>query len=183
MKHKTWNILVVLIFVFDRVLKLYFQRLPDGTVFSFLPDLEFGYHLNPSLFFFPAWRFIPWVALMVLIGLVSWYGVGVAARRGVVSRFCKFYRITTITTPPHYTGRHTATHTPLLPILLGGLSNVYDRFAFGGVIDYVEILGFATINLADILILAGLVFLFDSMRHSADYSKNARGRRSMNHEL
>lgn len=43
--------------------------------------------------------------------------------------------------------------------MLGGMSNVFDRFAHGGVIDYVEILGLVTINLADIMILIGLILI------------------------
>lgn len=154
---------ILIIFISDQVLKYYFRNLLSGEVFSFLPGLKFSYSLNPSLFFFPAWSFIPWLALIILIILVLWYGIGVAARIGIVSRFSLLNRITT---PPHYTSRYTATHTQLLPIILGGLSNVFDRLAYGGVVDYVEISSIARINLADILILAGLLGLIFKTKKS-----------------
>ena len=134
------DLLAVAGFIADRVLKFIAEHLPPGKVFAFVPGFNFGYYLNPALFFFPAWKFIPYLALIVLIALTSWYGVGIATRSG---------------------GRHAATYTTLLPILLGGISNVFDRFAYGGVIDYAHILNIATLNLADILILLGLVFLFN----------------------
>lgn len=117
-------------FFADRLLKWYAQSLPEsGAAFSLGP-IKFGYYLNPALFFFPAWSWIPWVALVVLIVLATSY----------VLRSTSFQKF-------------------LFPILLGGISNVFDRFAYGGVIDYVGIFGLATINLADILIFAGLAVL------------------------
>ncbi len=120
-------IVAVLSITADRFLKWYAQSLPDGMAFSFFPGLKFGYFLNPSLFFFPAWRFIPWLALTVLTAFII---------------YCVI---------------HTAYSQSHLLILLGGISNVFDRFAYEGVIDYVSIARFATINLADILIVFGLI--------------------------
>lgn len=130
MKHRTWSMVAVACVILDRVLKWYAQSLPDGTAFSFFPGLDFGYFLNPALFFFPAWRWIPWVALVVLLMLTTYYLL-----------------------------RSTSSRDTFVMILLGGLSNVFDRFVYGGVIDYVHILGIATINLADILIFMGLLIL------------------------
>lgn len=125
--------------IVDRLLKSYAQGLPEGTAFSFFPGLEFGYVLNSGLFFFPAWRFIPWLALAVLITLFVF----------LIGHFIANWKFEI----------GNSRHRALLCVLLGGASNVFDRFAYGGVIDYVNIFGLATINLADILIFAGLLIL------------------------
>lgn len=46
----------------------------------------------------------------------------------------------------------------ILAILFGGISNFYDRFTYGFVIDYVKVHN-AIINIADILIVTGLIAL------------------------
>ena len=120
--------LFIIFFFADRAAKWYAMSLPaSGPAFS-LGQINIGYYLNPSLFFFPAWRWIPWAALVILILLTTYYLLLTTSARNV-----------------------------LLPIMLGGASNVFDRFTYGGVIDYVEIFGLATINIADILILLGLL--------------------------
>ena len=124
------DLLAVAGFIADRVLKFIAEHLPPGKVFAFAPGLHFGYYLNPALFFFPAWQWIPWVALIVLIALTTYYIL-----------------------------HTTYSHIPLLLILLGGTSNVFDRFAYNGVIDYIEIFKLATINIADIMILAGILII------------------------
>src|SRR3989344_8236230 len=50
-------------------------------------------------------------------------------------------------------------------IILGGLSNLFDRFMYdGGVIDYIFIIPFAPFNLADGLIVIGIVWYLWSER-------------------
>lgn len=126
-------------FFTDRFFKWYAQSLPEsGAAFSLGP-IHFGYYLNPALFFFPAWGWIPWVALAVLVTLLA-FSILYFIRNGKL-------------------GIRNSYHQALFPILLGGISNVFDRFAYGGVIDYVTIFGLATINLADILIFTGLILI------------------------
>ncbi|MDO8505340.1 MAG: signal peptidase II [bacterium] len=128
--------LVVILFFADRLLKWYAQSLPETGAAFLLGPFQFGYYLNPSLFFFPAWRFIPYLALIVL-GTLSAF---------VIWNFIGNWKL-------EIGNLH---HQALFFILLGGVSNVFDRFAYGGVIDYVNILHMVTINLADILIVTGL---------------------------
>lgn len=48
----------------------------------------------------------------------------------------------------------------LISILVGGLNNLYDRIAYGHVIDYILLFGRSAVNLSDALILIGLLGLF-----------------------
>lgn len=47
----------------------------------------------------------------------------------------------------------------LLTIILGASSNLYDRFKFGYVIDYLDLKYFTVFNLADAMIVMGMIFL------------------------
>lgn len=55
----------------------------------------------------------------------------------------------------------------LLAIILGALSNWLDRLLYGYVVDYLEILKLSVVNLADILISLGVIYLLFST-----YKKN-----------
>ncbi len=48
---------------------------------------------------------------------------------------------------------------PLLLILGGGASNVFDRFVYGGAIDMFSVPGFTIFNLSDIALLGGAFYL------------------------
>lgn len=45
----------------------------------------------------------------------------------------------------------------LIPIILGGASNVFDRFVYGGVIDMIHVPRLFTANIADLLIFLGII--------------------------
>lgn len=53
----------------------------------------------------------------------------------------------------------------LLVILLGAGSNIVDRFLYGGVVDYLQIVFPSVINLADVMVVGGVVGLFLSSKH------------------
>jgi signal peptidase II len=44
-------------------------------------------------------------------------------------------------------------------IILGAMSNLYDRIIFGFVIDYFDLMYFTIFNLADVMVFCGVVFL------------------------
>ena len=54
-------------------------------------------------------------------------------------------------------GLPTLARSGLLLIVLGGVSNAFDRFVFGYVVDYIELLfvRFAIFNVADIMVCVG----------------------------
>lgn len=46
---------------------------------------------------------------------------------------------------------------PLMALVLsGGMSNIIDRLSFGGVVDYIDLGGFSTVNLCDLVICGAL---------------------------
>lgn len=125
----------------DRYLKYQAWSQRSAAPQSLVPGIETGFFPNPTLFFLPVWSGWRFVSLGVLSSLVLFYIV-----RVVQGKY------------------HESPYTPYaslgwLLILAGGFSNVWDRWSYGGVIDIVYILGIATFNLADILILMGLLFL------------------------
>ncbi len=44
-------------------------------------------------------------------------------------------------------------------IAIGSISNIFDRLRYGFVIDYLDLRYFATLNLADIMISAGVIYI------------------------
>jgi lipoprotein signal peptidase len=50
-------------------------------------------------------------------------------------------------------------------IILGGASNIFDRLFYGYTIDYIAFLNFSFFNLADGMILAGIVLLLVANRN------------------
>lgn len=49
--------------------------------------------------------------------------------------------------------------SPLILIIGGGASNVFDRFAYGGVIDMIIIPGISVFNIADIALVGGSAWI------------------------
>lgn len=44
-------------------------------------------------------------------------------------------------------------------IILGGVSNIFDRLFYGYTIDYINFFNFSFFNLADIMLIAGIILL------------------------
>lgn len=65
--------------------------------------------------------------------------------------------------------RHTLIELGCLALLLGGVSNLLDRIFRGAVIDYIDIAdSFSVFNLADMLILWGVVLIGIDLWHTRD---------------
>jgi signal peptidase II len=48
----------------------------------------------------------------------------------------------------------------LIAIAAAGVSNVLDRFLYGGVVDYIHVMNFPVFNAADAIITVGVLFEF-----------------------
>jgi lipoprotein signal peptidase len=126
----------VILFASDRLAKWYAQAAlsQDGGA-VLLPGLNFGYFLNPGLVF-------------------STFGPTVA----VIASALAFGALAALAL---HQGRKLAPPLPpralcsFLLIASGGISNIFDRLAHGGVIDYI-LFARSAWNIADIMILAGL---------------------------
>lgn len=95
--------------------------------------LRFGAYLNERYFF--AWR-IP-----VLLGQLA----VTMALVGLLWLVIKWWR------------QKSVNYQPVLWLtILGAMSNVYDRWVYGGVLDYFEIGMLPVFNLADLMIVGGL---------------------------
>ncbi|MEI6596768.1 MAG: signal peptidase II [bacterium] len=55
--------------------------------------------------------------------------------------------------------KEIALEVGLLMVILGASSNLYDRLKYGFVVDYFDLKYFTVFNLADFLIVAGVLFL------------------------
>lgn len=63
---------------------------------------------------------------------------------------------------------------PLALICAGAISNLIDRLLYNGVVDYIEILILPVFNIADVLIVVGVILLFIFEIHK--YVEDSEGR-------
>jgi len=121
----------VLAFVADRLLKWSVMHIGVGW-----GPVSFSLYENAGLMFSIP---VPYANLLVGISVVVYCGLigGLAALTYRGSRF----------TPP------------LFLITLGATSNLYDRLAHGAIIDFLIFFGRSAINLADVMIVVGLVLI------------------------
>ncbi len=131
--------LPVLLLAGDRLAKWYAQAaLSSNGGAVLLPGLEYGYFLNTGLAFSTFGPMIAIVASVLAFGALAVFGLRLGWKRGSPM-------------PPR-------SFASFLLIALGGASNVFDRIANGGVIDYI-LFARSAWNIADIMILAGLALM------------------------
>ncbi len=96
--------------------------------------VEFALFLNKGIAFsLPLPPALFWPLAVVAAAAVFWFGFGPASRRSRLTR-------------------------PLaVAVLLGGLSNLIDRWMLGATIDYLIFFRVSAVNLADLLIIVGLI--------------------------
>ena len=141
--------------VFDRLLKWHsFAALPgEGAVL--LPGFEYKYFLNSGLAFSLFNNLFAIIAsLVAALALVLW----------LVWKLRRDPRW--ILSPTNLTG--------VLLIAFGGASNLFDRFYFGGVRDYLLFFSRSAWNIADIMILAGILLLILKRDSKGGLSHNER---------
>ena len=125
-------------FTFDRLLKQVAATLPSGKAIEAIPGfLSFGfttnYRIALSLPLEGAW--LNYVISLIVLGVI-------------------YKLIKSINT-----GGRAGEILAWSAILLGASSNLYDRFRYGYVIDYLEISYLTALNIADLLISGGAIYL------------------------
>lgn len=133
-------------FVVDRVLKYVALEMDGGSVALLGETARFSLFMNDVMAFgLPV--SVEWTRVL---SLVIFVGVLFLAIRGV--RKSKWE-----------TGA-------LLLVLSGALSNLFDRFYYGFVVDYIDIYQWSVFNLADVLIIGGIVLLMLYRPHKHEVS-------------
>jgi lipoprotein signal peptidase len=124
----------------DRIAKWYATAAlpPEGV--ALFPGVRFVFFKNPGLVFSLSVHEVAWV--VSVIALIALVVVTIVAWRRSSARVLE---------PRRFAAG--------ISIALGGLSNVTDRLFFGGVTDYLVLFARSAINIADIMILAGIVLL------------------------
>ncbi|MEK7211662.1 MAG: signal peptidase II [Patescibacteria group bacterium] len=139
---KKYFFIAAAILIFDRILKILSARSP-GKIFLIPDVLSFDYYLNRGLAFsirFPR-------GLTIFISLIFLALIVYFVRRA-------------------YAGREPRQFFFWLLIFFGAGSNFFDRAAYGGTIDYLNFFGVSFVNLADGMILAGIIILLFKIKKS-----------------
>lgn len=133
-KRSSWYLLLPFtVFIIDRFIKLQFWRSPELEI-SLIPRfLRLALHKNYGIGFslqFPQTLTII-LSFVLIIALISWL-----IKSG-----------------------NKKTKLALVLILTGAVSNLIDRFFYGFVVDYISLFNISFINLSDLSIFAGIIFL------------------------
>ena len=148
--------IALLLFLTDRVLKYSALRAPSEGLFVFkneIAQIGFKYSANPGMAFgIPMPNYLIIAASVVIIGAVIWWMARLKSprandvREGLAKARFPFIRF--------------KNSKLLLAILLAGaLSNLFDRIAYGHVIDYFYVSFYSTFNLADAMIVVPAIMI------------------------
>ncbi len=130
------NLAVLILFVSDRILKLFFRQLSGGEFFVWGDWFKLKMTLNRGVAFGWPINYYLLIGLHILIVVfLVFLLVGFYRRRRYLMIF-----LTSL-------------------VLAGAISNLLDRIFFGGVIDYFEMKYFTVFNLADVMITLGAIGL------------------------
>lgn len=139
------NLTVIFFIGLDRFLKV-FAFSSQASEFNLLGEiLKFGYKANYYIAFsLPlAGRWLNVIICFIILSLI-------------------YYLVRT------WQGGKRKTAICLLAIIVGAASNLFDRFKYGLVIDYLDLKYFTVFNIADIMIMGGvaslIIFLFNNKK-------------------
>jgi len=131
------NIFVLALFAVDRLLKVFFYQIsPEREIFVFGHWVKLNLATNSGVAFGLPLNFYVLIVLyaVILVALV-WF-------------LMWFYR-----------QRKVSLILFVCLVIAGAFSNLLDRFYFGGVIDYIDVKYYSVFNLADIMIVVGIIGL------------------------
>lgn len=134
----------VLLLGTDRVLKWFAVEQWSRQQVTLFRGAHLTYLLNDGIAFsipLPTWVFI--IFVVIVLAALGWFGARAFRRR------------------------EWAILLALGWILLGAASNIADRIFFGGVVDYFQFLFPSVVNIADGMIVAGVVGVMWFSRNSA----------------
>jgi signal peptidase II len=132
--------IIFLIFFLDRVLKILSEHL-SGKIFL-LPGVSFGSHINRGIVFglnFSLWPVI--ILSIIFLGVI-------------IGLFLRAFK----------RGEKRAIFGLSL-LFCGALSNLIDRIVYGGTIDYISFFNYSFVNLADGMILGGIIILIFGVKN------------------
>ncbi len=136
----------IFLYLLDRLIKIGFMKLPErfGSFLDFLP-LQVDLYTNQGISFgLKLPHFVIILASVAIMGIVIWYLVDAYKRKNFFHVFAWSV------------------------IIVGGLSNFYDRVVYGYVIDWLIVPWNAVINLADVYITIGIFFLLVDLKKKSE---------------
>lgn len=140
MNFRILNIIAIILFIIDRIIKdIFFEKLLQGSFLIFKDFLGgvgfFGLINNGAVLGILVHRII----LILIISLILTF---------LGFKIFEFYKTSQIKLCFIF-----------FVVFLGGLSNLIDRIFYGGVLDYIKIFIWPIFNFADILVVIGVVLL------------------------
>lgn len=139
-------VLGILVFVVDRLVKVYFYTNPDTTIRIIPQWLWLHLHINKQM------------ALSLPLFPFFYYTLVVFVCVGLVAQLVKMYN-----------QRKLLEYTLIIFILTGAISNLLDRLYYGGVIDFITVAFGSVFNIADSVIVVAvgiwIIQLFYYDRH------------------
>lgn len=158
-----------LFLLLDQILK-YFARLnPDYTYYLWRPWLGWEYFGNTGVAFslpIPNWLIIIFTPF-ILLGLIFWF---MSLRGSAHWRSRSNPKEVGDCFATLRSARNDRLTLAIFLILAGALSNYFDRILFGVTIDYLRILT-SIINLADVMIVGGVILLLMKNENKKLYEK------------
>jgi len=132
------NLLVLSLFISDRILKIFFIKNPSQNLGSdfFYNILSFHFAENQGIAF---GILLNKIFLLILVALVIFILFGVLFKSYLKKNILETFSLTLI--------------------IIGAISNFIDRLKFGFVIDYIDVPFFTVFNLADCMITFGVLIL------------------------
>ena len=142
---------IAIFFIFDRLLKITALKAAEDPAREIIGDLlQFVFTPNPYIAFSLP---LSGIILNVVIAICL-----TAILAGIIISL---------------TRKHFGPSLGLVMIFLGGASNLYDRLCLGYVIDYLYLKNFTIFNIADVLIVTGvIIILYNIIKHPGNKDKN-----------
>ena len=151
-KHVYWLLIptALVVLLDEKLKKIGLERLPQEGSLVDPGFVDFAIHKNFGVAFDIPFRLEFVILASILIGL------------GLLHLAWK-----------HWSDRPWISFSSVM-IIIGAMGNLYDRMRYGFTVDYIILFGRSAINLSDLVILLGVVFLLIASRHKKYLTKRMR---------